>query len=158
MKHSLVIFLFTMIAVTAFTQSCQITCSAYKQIYYMNGKWGKWPNHWSTYKSEQRPDLVLRITTLSEGKEGDYYHIKGFINGVLDFETITAYDPEKTSKMRKLWQNDNLDCYITKDGNYFYTQGASFKMLANNPTHWIRNKDAIIYFWLFSENIAIIVK
>ena len=156
------ILLFLLIVSSAFyslnAQSSQIIATSYKQIYYINGKWGNWPNHWTTYSSEGRSNPVIRITTISEGSSGDIYRLQMFINGTVEADFYVSYDSAITAKKRKDWNDQYVNCYKDENGDYVYTQNVSLQSLAKDNSAWAKNEDATLYIWVFSENMAVVVK
>lgn len=139
-------------------QSSQIVSTAYKQIFYIDGQWGKWPGYWTSYKSEGRSNPVIRITTISEGSSGDFYRLQLFIDRNVEADFYVAYDPVQTAQKRRDWDDQYVNCYKDENGDYVYTQNVSLQSLAKDPSAWADNENATLYLWVFSDNLAVIMR
>jgi len=156
MKKSLLLIVILLgISLNVSAQSSQIVCTAYKQIYRFSGTWGEWPNHWTTFASEGKPNPVIRITTL---REGYYYRIQMFIDGNVTADVYVRYNAELSAQKRRDWNNQYVNCYKDVNGDSVYTQTVSLKSLASDPRTWARDEDATLYIWAFSEDMAIVVR
>ncbi|MGD1894966.1 MAG: hypothetical protein ACFB15_30760 [Cyclobacteriaceae bacterium] len=156
MKKYLALFIvFLSITLSASAQSSQLVCTAYKQIFRFSGDWGKWPNHWTSYKSEGRSNPVIRVTTVSED---EYYRIQMFSEGSVMADFYVQYDPEASQQKRRDWNDEYVNCYRDPAGDYVYTQKVSLKSLASDPSAWANTQNAILYLWVFSEDMAVLVR
>jgi hypothetical protein len=160
MRKTVFLFLFfiSFASYSMYAQSSQIVATAYKQVYWMNGKWGEWPDYWTSYKSEGRSNPVIRITTITEGSSGDIYRLQMFIEGKVEADFYVTYDSETTAKKRSEWDDKYVNCYKDVNGDYIYTQNVSLQSLANDSSAWADNENAILYLWIFSENFAVSIK
>ncbi len=143
---------------SVYAQSSQIIATAYKQVFWLNDKWGKWPSYWTSYNSEGRSNPVIRITTITEGNSGDIYRLQMFIEGKVEADFYVTYDSETTAIKRREWADKYINCYKDVNGDYVYTQNVSLQSLANDPSAWANNENAILYLWIFSENFAITIR
>lgn len=143
---------------SVYAQSSEIVATAYKQAFWMNGKWGEWPSYWTSYESERRSNPVFRITTISEGPSGDIYRLQMFIEGKVEADFYVTYDFEATAIKRRDWDDEYVNCYKDDYGNYVYTHNVSLQALAKDPSAWADNENATLYLWVFSEDYAIILR
>jgi len=142
-----------------YSQSCRIVATSYKQINKTNGEWGDWPSYWTSYKSEGRSNPVIKITTISEGSDGDFYNLKMYIDDKVQADFNVKYDPDKSSKMRKEWDDDYVNCYREMNGSdYVFTEKVSLKSLVEDNDAWASNEDAKLYLMVYSQNMAVVVK
>ncbi|HHP7240120.1 MAG TPA: hypothetical protein ACFCUD_00520 [Cyclobacteriaceae bacterium] len=157
-KFNLILFAFLFISFSGVSQSSEIICTAYKQIVKTGGVWGQWPDHWTTYESERRSDPVIRVTTLSEGPQGDFYRLQMFIDGIVQADFNVAYDPEVTTQIRGEWNDQYVNCYADENGDYVYTQVVSLQGLAQDPQLWGDNENALLYLMVYSEDYSVVLK
>lgn len=141
-----------------FAQSSEIACSAYKQVYRFSGTWAEWPNHWTTYSSEGRAKPVVRVTNMGEGYNGNIYRLQMFVSGKVEADFYVHYDSQKTASVREDWDDEYVNCYIDNNGDYIYTEGFSLKTLVDSSRIWATNEDSKLYFFIFSEDYAVVVK
>ncbi len=146
------------ISLSSYGQSSEIEASAYKQIYKVRGTWGEWPNHWTTYESERRDPPVIRITTLSEGPQGDFYRLQMFIDGVVEADFNVVYDAQYSENIRREWNNKYVNCYRDDSGDYVYTQTVSLQGLAKDADAWATNENALLYLMIYSEDMCVVLK
>jgi len=155
---------FTLLAIlltftlSSYAQSSEIACTSYKEIYKVGGNWGQWPNHWTTYASEQRNDPVIRITTLSEGPQGEFYRLQMFIDGIVEADFTVVYDPDETQRIRSQWNDQYVNCYIDESGDYVYTQKVSLQGLAQDSDAWATNDNSMLYLMIYSEDYSVALR
>ncbi len=106
-------------------------------------KWSGWPNQWQYYSSGNEP--VVKITNLDDSgvkfrigvwASNDYY---SFI------VTYNGYDNKNK------WY-----IYKDSDGNDIRVFGSTLSSLARYG--WPENQRVQIYFWLYSENYAMVLE
>lgn len=155
MKHLLLLLLLIPLSIKTEAQSGQVTCTAYKQIFWIDGEWGDWPNHWTTYSSERRSNPILRITKIDNGVN---FRIQMYIDDIVEADFYVQYDSDKTDQVRDDWDEPDVSCYYDSSGDYIYTENCYLSELAENPNIWSSREDSKIYLWIFSEDFAIVVK
>ncbi|WP_025667374.1 hypothetical protein [Aquimarina megaterium] len=160
MRKSIFLFLvfISIASYSLYAQSSQIVATAYKQVFWIDGKWGEWPSYWTSYKSEGRSNPIIRITTINEGSSGDIYRLQMFIEGTVKADFYVAYDPKISTKKRRDWNDKYINCYKDVNGDYVYTQNVSLQSLAKNSSAWANNENAKLYLWVFSQDMAVILR
>lgn len=158
-KALLLLFFVAAFSYSAFSQTGTISCIAYKENFRTSGTWGTWPDKWKSYSDEGRSNPKIRITNNGKNDDGvTTYRVEIIVDGTVSADFSVTYDADKTTQVRKDWNDEYANCYVDKVGDYIYTQKVSLKSLSDDPNDWKDNKDSQMYFFLFSADKAIVVK
>lgn len=123
---------------TALAQSStRISFTGY-QIKNINDKgWGNFK-----YFPDQK-NASMNISSNPE-KKSEYFLVYDNVKSVVKF--TVQFDKEKTEEIRKAWNDNSLNCYKSKNGNYIYLKGGSLKALLNESIYFYANKKVRIYY------------
>lgn len=104
-------------------------------------KWSSWPSDWTYFSSGEEP--VVKFTRLDNGSR---FLVETWINGdYTSFRvTYTGYDP------RNEWYE-----YEDANGDEVNVRNATMSDLARYG--WPRGKTVEIYFWIYSEDFAMVL-
>ena len=137
----------------ATTQSTDLVSSAYREIAQVGGVWQQWPTQMTTFQSIGSPNPTIRVSTISEGANGDHYRIQMLQNGRIIEDLTVVHDPVETQKMRTTWKDPYMNCYREDGtGDYIYSTGLSLQTIKNDPAVWGSNPNASIYLMIYSQD------
>ena len=81
-----------------------------------------------------------------------------YTDGSVVADFYVEYDDELSKKKQRDWGDEYVYCYKDPTGDLVYTQNVSLFSLANNPSAWSNDDNAVLYLWAFSEDMAVLVR
>ncbi len=106
-------------------------------------KWNSWPSVWSYFKEDQGP--IIQSTGLDD--RGVTFKIDTWISG----KHSTFYVSYKRYDSKNGWYE-----YVDESGDEINVKGATLSYLSENG--WPPGEKVQIYFWLFSEDMALVME
>lgn len=98
----------------------------------------------------------MLITPVVKGK---IYKVEIYSEGEAIAEMTLRYDAARSEEKRIEWGDKYVNCYKDDNGDYLYAKKkVSLESLSVDNTTWATNEDSMIYFWMFSENYALVLK
>lgn len=152
---ALIAILFTTKSVNAQTGTIGLT--AYMHTTLENGKWLPWSNNWINYLEEgTQHNPTIQITRM--GQDPYVYNMRYFTDEGMVANFDVVYDGEKSSQMRKQWNDNVTNCYKDDAGDYIYVRKTSLDELCQKPDKWKDYENSEIYMYIQSEKFAVVVK
>ena len=153
MKFTLFIFIAFLSIHNLSAQAIIFTGKKYIEYHPDYAEWDEWPDEWSTI--DQDMDCKMLITPVVKGK---IYKVEIYSEGEAIAEMTLRYDAARSEEKRIEWGDKYVNCYKDDNGDYLYAQKVSLEGLSVDNTTWATNEDSMIYFWMFSENYALVLK
>jgi hypothetical protein len=134
-------------------QAIIFTARKYIEYHPDYAEWDEWPDEWSPIDRDL--DCKMLITPVVKGK---IYKVEIYSDGEAITEMTLRYDAARSEEKRIEWDDKYVNCYKDDNGDYLYAQKVSLEGLSVDNTTWATNEDSMIYFWVFSENYALVLK
>jgi hypothetical protein len=138
-----------------FSQKIRFTAAKYIEYHPAFQEWDDWPEDWTYFNDNTTGRLTMAI---SEAVRGKIYHVTMYKDGSPYFDMYLTYDAVKSAEKRRQWNDEYVNCYVDDDGDYLYAQKVSLQSLAEDTRPWATNEESKIYFWVFSQNFAMVLK
>lgn len=146
-----VLFFFAVQNISA--QAIIFTGKKYIEYHPDYAEWDEWPDEWTAI--DQDLDFKMLITPVVKGK---IYKVEIYGDGEAITEMTLRYDATLSEEKRIEWDDEYVNCYKDENGDYLYAQKVSLETLSIDNSTWASNKESKIYFWVFSENYALLFK
>lgn len=153
MKFILLVFITVLSLQKINAQAIVFTAKKFIEYHPEYAEWDKWPDEWTSVGQDQ--DFKMTITPVVKGK---IYRVEIYNEGEEIAEMTLRYDATLSEEKRIEWDDEYVNCYKDENGDYLYAQKVSLESLSIDNSTWASNKESKIYFWMFSENYALVLK
>lgn len=153
MKFTLLIIITFLSLNNLSAQAIKFTGKKYIEYHPDYAEWDVWPDEWQTVDTEA--DFKMTIMPLVKGK---IYKVIIYNYGENIASMTLHYDSNLSEQKRKEWGDKYVNCYKDDNGDCLYAQKVSLESLSEDNSTWATNSESMIYFWVFSENYALVLK
>lgn len=153
MKFILLVFITVLSLQKINAQAIVFTAKKFIEYHPEYAEWDEWPDEWTSVGRDQ--DFKMTITPVVKGK---IYRVEIYNEGEEIAEMTLRYDATRSEEKRIEWDDEYVNCYKDENGDYLYAQKVSLESLSIDNSTWASNKESKIYFWVFSENYALVLK